>query len=79
MNETERLVREELGKILGRDAMDIPSDANLIEDVGLDSLNVLEIFGMVEDTFKVLVDSEKISGIQTIADIVNVIEESKGN
>ena len=77
MSEIEKKVREELGKIIGKDGFAISEDANLIEDVGMDSLNILEVFGMIEDTFKVLVDSEKISEMKTIKDIVSIIEESK--
>lgn len=77
MNEIEKKVREELGKIIGKDGFAIPEDANLIEDVGMDSLNILEVFGMIEDTFKVLVDSEKISEMKTIKDIVSIITEAK--
>lgn len=77
MNDTEKMVREELGKIIGRDTNDISKDANLMEDVGLDSLNVLEVFGMVEGKFNVVVEPEKISEIRTIEDIVNIIENNK--
>lgn len=77
MCETEKIVRDELAKILGKDTDQISSDANLIEEVGLDSLNVLEIFGMVEEKFNVVVDPEKISELKTIKDIVNIIEENK--
>ena len=77
MNDTEKMVREELGKIIGKDTSDIPKDANLMEDVGLDSLNVLEEFGMVEGKFNVVVEPEKISELRTIEDIVNIIESNK--
>ncbi|MDQ5984016.1 MAG: Acyl carrier protein [Eubacteriales bacterium SKADARSKE-1] len=77
MSEIEKKVREELGKIIGKDGFAIPDDANLIEDVGMDSLNILEVFGMIEDTFKVLVPSEKISEMKTIKDIVSIITEAK--
>ncbi|MBR1779112.1 MAG: acyl carrier protein [Clostridia bacterium] len=77
MRETEKIVREELGKILDKDTSQISIDANLIEDVGMDSLNVLEIFGMVEEKFNVVVDTDKISELKTIGDIVEIIEENK--
>ena len=77
MNETEKMVREELGKIIGKDTDEISKDANLIEDVGLDSLNVLEVFGMIEEKFNVVVDPEEISEMKTINDIVNIIENNK--
>lgn len=77
MSDTEKMVREELGKIIGKDTKDIPKGANLIEEVGLDSLNILEVFGMVEGKFNVVVEPEKISDLRTIEDIVNIIENNK--
>lgn len=77
MSDTEKMVREELGKIIGKDTKDIPKNANLIEEVGLDSLNILEVFGMVEGKFNVVVEPEKISELRTIEDIVNIIENNK--
>lgn len=77
MNETEKMIREELSKITGKDTDQISKDANLIEDVGLDSLNVLEVFGMIEEKFNIIVDPEEISELRTINDIVNLIENNK--
>lgn len=77
MNEIEKKVREELGKIIGRDGFAIPEDANLIEDIGMDSLNVLEVFGMIEENFKILVGAEKISEMKTIKDIVTIVSQTK--
>lgn len=77
MNETEKIVREELSSIIGEKANQISKDAKLIEDVGMDSLNVLEIFGMMEEKFNIVVDPEKISELKTIEDIVNTIEKNK--
>ncbi len=77
MNDTEKMVREELSKIIGKDTNDIPKDANLMEEIGLDSLNILEVFGMVEGKFNVVVDPEKISELRTIEDIVNIIDRNK--
>lgn len=77
MNNVEKLVREELGKILNKDVSDIPIDADLVEEVGLDSLTVLEIFGMVEDKFGIVVDVSNISSMKTIKDIVDIIESDQ--
>ena len=49
MSETEKIVREELSKIIGKDTDQISKDDDLIECVGLDSLIILEIFGMIEE------------------------------
>ncbi len=77
MDNIEKTIREELGKIINKDGFEIPSDANLTEEVGLDSLNVLELFGMIEDKFNVLVPPERVSDMKTINDIVSIINEFK--
>ena len=77
MNEIERIVREELGKLTKADVMNMSIDEDISEYTGLDSLSFLELFGKIEEKFKILVPPEKISDIQTIADIVKIVEESK--
>ncbi len=77
MNEIEKVVREELGKLTKADVMNMSIDEDISEYTGLDSLSFLELFGKIEEKFKILVPPEKISDIQTIADIVKIVEESK--
>lgn len=77
MNEIERIVREELGKLTKADVMNMSIDEDISEYTGLDSLSFLELFGKIEEKFKILVPPEKISEIQTIADVVKIVEESK--
>ena len=77
MNEIEKVVREELGKLTKTDVINMSTDENISEYTSLDSLSFLELFGKIEEEFKILVPPEKISEIQTIADIVKVVEESK--
>lgn len=77
MTDIEKIVREELGKIANKDISDISSEDNLVEHVGLDSLSILEVFGMMEEKFNIVLEPDKISELQTIADIVRLIEENK--
>ena len=72
MSETEKIVREELSKIIGKDTDQISKDDDLIECVGLDSLIILEIFGMIEEKFNIILAPEKVSEMKTIGDIVNI-------
>ena len=77
MSETEKIVREVLSKIIGKDTDQISKDDDLIECVGLDSLIILEIFGMIEEKFNIILAPEKVSEMKTIGDIVNIIESNK--
>lgn len=77
MNQTEKIIREEIGKLLETDGTEIPGDASLIKDVGLDSLNILEMFDLIEEKFGIMIESEKFAEMKTINDVVRIIEEYK--
>ena len=74
MNDIEKAVRKELGKIIKVDIMSISGDDNISEIAELDSLSILELFGMLEERFKVTLPPEKVAEMKTINDIVKIIE-----
>ena len=53
---------------------DITMESLLVDDLGADSLDAIDIVMSVEDTFKVEVPDEIIEKIETVGDIVNYIE-----
>ena len=57
------------------DPEDITMESLLVEDLGADSLDAIDIVMSVEDTFKVEVPDEIIEKIETVGDIVNYIED----
>ncbi len=56
---------------------DIKDDANVIEDLGADSLDVVELLMTFEDEFKVSIPDDKLEELKTIPQIVKVIDEYK--
>ena len=54
---------------------DITMESLLVDDLGADSLDAIDIVMSVEDTFKVEVPDEIIEKIGTVGDIVNYIED----
>ena len=54
---------------------DITMASLLVDDLGADSLDAIDIVMSVEDTFKVEVPDEIIEKIETVGDIVNYIED----
>ncbi len=54
---------------------DITMESLLVDDLGADSLDAIDIVMSVEDTFKVEVPEEIIEKIETVGDIVNYIED----
>jgi acyl carrier protein len=49
------------------------SGATVIADLGLDSLQVLEIVGAMEREFKVAIPDDQLVGIQSVNDLVGLI------
>lgn len=54
---------------------DISDGANIIEDLGADSLDVVELLMTFEDEFKVSIPDEKLEELKTIPQIVKIIDE----
>lgn len=54
---------------------DITMESLLVDDLGADSLDAIDIVMSVEYTFKVEVPDEIIEKIETVGDIVNYIED----
>ncbi len=55
---------------------DIKDDANIIEDLGADSLDVVELLMTFEDEFKVSIPDEKLEELKTLPQIVKLIDEN---
>ena len=54
----------------------ITMDSMLVEDLGADSLDSIDIVMSVEDEFKIEVPDEVVENMTTVADIVNFIENN---
>lgn len=55
--------------------VEISESALLIEDLGADSLNVVEIVMEVENEFDVEIDDTEIDNIKTVAELRQLIED----
>ena len=58
---------------------DIADVANVVEDLGADSLDIVELLMTFEDEFKVSIPDEKLEELKTIPQIVKVIDEYTKN
>ena len=63
-----------ISKQLKADAEQITPDTNIMEELGADSLDVVELLMAIEETFGVTVPDEDVPGLKTIKDIVNYVE-----
>lgn len=70
-------IKEIIADELGIDAMSIADDAKIIDDLGADSLAVMQIVMAIEDEFDVSVEEDKIMSLATVNDIVAYVSENK--
>lgn len=56
----------------------IIEDANFLEDLGADSLDVIELIMAIEDTFGIEVPDEDIEKVITVGDAVRYIKKKTG-
>lgn len=60
---------------LGLDVDDITLDSNITEDLGADSLNIVELAFDIEKEFSVKASDEEIMGIKTVEDILDFLTQ----
>ena len=56
--------------------LDIDEDSITVEDLGADSLDIVDLVMSLEDEFDTEIPDEAIEGIKTVGDIVHYIEEN---
>ena len=69
----ERL-REIMAERLGLPAEQLVPEARLVEDLGLDSLDAVELAISVERKFDIEVPEEELTKLKTVADMVALVE-----
>jgi acyl carrier protein len=67
-------VRAILADQLDIDPEKIQMDSRLLDDLGADSLDVVDLVMAIEDEFSIEVSDEALENMTTIADAVNYIE-----
>ncbi|MBQ8513815.1 MAG: acyl carrier protein [Ruminococcus sp.] len=54
----------------------VTMDANIQDDLGADSLDIVDLVMSVEDAFEVKIEDEDVENIKTVGDIVNFIDNA---
>ena len=55
----------------------LQNDTDLQDDLGADSLDVVDLLMSIEDEFDIEIPDEEIENIRTVGDLVNYIESKK--
>ena len=67
-------VKQLLTTRLGIPAADITPDARLADDLGMDSLDAVELAIATERQFNVALSDEQVAKLKTVADIMALVE-----
>ena len=70
-------IRALLSEQLDIEEDDITMESKLAEDLGADSLDVVDLIMAIEDEFEVEVLDEDIEKVVTVGDIVNYVSDNK--
>ena len=73
----EQKIIELICEKLNKKAEDVKIESRLVEDLGADSLDVVELIMAFEDEFNITLPDEEASKLKTIGDIVNFISKIK--
>ncbi|MGN0527857.1 MAG: acyl carrier protein [Eubacterium sp.] len=72
-------VKEILVEQLGINEDDVELTSSLVDDLGADSLDAIDIVMSIEDEYSIEVPDETIEQMKTVEDIVNFIENNIGS
>ena len=72
-------IKEILAEQLDADAEEMTMDTKIAEDLGADSLDVVELLMSIEDEFEVEIPDEEIENLKTIGDVVGIYSEQYVN
>ncbi|MBR4953345.1 MAG: acyl carrier protein [Oscillospiraceae bacterium] len=67
-------LRDMLAEQLEIDAAEITMDTNIVEDLGADSLDVVELIMSLEDEYDLVITDEAVRELHTIREVVEFIE-----
>ena len=62
-------IRGLVSEQLGVDPGDLRSESDILEDLGADSLDVVELVMAIEETFDIEVPDEDAEGMRTLGDV----------
>ncbi|MBI2891327.1 MAG: acyl carrier protein [Nitrospirae bacterium] len=72
---TEQRVREIIAEQLGMDVDEVKLDGSIVDDLGADSLDIVEMMMALEEEFGIEIPEDQAEKIQTVKDAIGYIKE----
>jgi acyl carrier protein len=70
----EKKVRDIVAEQLGKDVNEVTANASFIDDLGADSLDIVELVMKMEEEFSIEIPDEEAEKIKTVNDVVEYIK-----
>ncbi len=70
----EKKVKEIVAEQLGKDVNEVTNEASFIDDLGADSLDIVELVMAMEDEFGIEIPDEEAEKIKTVKDVIEYIK-----
>ena len=71
-------VSEIIAKLAGFKVSEISDDSNLRDDLGMDSLDGVELVMLLEEKFDIEIPDENLEKFETAGDVIRYIEKKTG-
>ena len=71
-------VRDIVVEQLGGEADDVTMESTFIDDLGADSLDIVELIMAFEEEFSIEIPDEAAEKIKTVQDVVTYIDQNQG-
>ena len=68
-------VQEMLAEALNKPVSEIAPDAKIIDDLGADSLDVVELLSRLEDEFGIVIPDEDVESLVTVSDVAEELAQ----
>ena len=72
-------IKETVAEQLGVDGEKITPEATFVDDLGADSLDVVELVMALEEEFEIEIPDEDAEKLQTVQNVVDYVEANAGS
>jgi acyl carrier protein len=70
-------IKDVVAEKLDADPADVTEEASFVDDLGADSLDVVELIMGLEDEFDIEISDEEAEGIRTVGDAIRFIQDKQ--
>lgn len=68
-------IQEMLAEALNLPAEKVTADAKIVDDLGADSLDIVELLSRLEDEYSIIIPDDEVENLVTVGDVAAEIEK----